>query len=189
MLKLFDVAVICMAVLVAAVAACSPTTPVAEDKDTKADTAVDAFGKLDIPISYRINYQYLGTWTLAKDQDTGSEKLHVFYASPGTIAAYRKDGHVPDGTVLVKEVYRAAAGAMTTGTVSHADSLRGWFVMVRDRNGRHAQNDVWGGGWGWSWFDAGNPSVASRNLPAKDGIGTSQFAEVQVATSKTSSTS
>jgi hypothetical protein len=71
---------------------------------------------------------------------------------------------------LVKEVYRAATGAMTTGMVSHIDSLRGWFVMRRDRNGRHGTNEVWGDGWGWSWFDAANPSVASRNLPMKDGI-------------------
>lgn len=49
---------------------------------------------------------------------------------------------------LVKEVYRAATGAMTTGMVSHIDSLRGWFVMRRDRNGRHGTNEVWGDGWG-----------------------------------------
>jgi hypothetical protein len=30
--------------------------------------------------------------------------------------------------VLVKEVFDAATGAMTTGTVSHAQTLKGWFV-------------------------------------------------------------
>jgi hypothetical protein len=47
---------------------------------------------------------------------------------------------------------------MTTGTVSHADVLKGWFVMVRDTTGRRAGNRLWGDGWGWSWFDAGNPT-------------------------------
>lgn len=136
----------------------------------KVDTAVDPSGKLHVPDNYRTTYQLLGTWAVAKDQGAGAAEMHVLYASPGTIDAYRKEGHFPDGAILVKEVYRAATEPMTTGTVSHADSLRGWFVMVRDRNGRHAENDVWGDGWGWSWFDAANPSVASRNLPMKDGI-------------------
>jgi hypothetical protein len=33
----------------------------------------------------------------------------------------------PDGSVLVKEVFQAATGPMTTGTVSHAET---WFVMT-----------------------------------------------------------
>ena len=33
---------------------------------------------------------------------------------PGTIAAYRKDGHFPDGTVLVKEVFNTTTRDMTT---------------------------------------------------------------------------
>lgn len=149
--------------------------PVAADDGVKIDVAVDAAGKLHVPEAYRTTYQFLGTWAVAKDQGQGSEELHVVYASPGTIAAYRKDGHFPDGAVLVKEVYRAETGEMTTGTVSHADKLRGWFVMVRDRNGRHAENDVWGDGWGWSWFDAADPSTPSRALPVKDGIPQATF--------------
>ncbi len=59
---------------------------------------------------------------------------------------------------------------MTTGTISHADSLIGWFVMVKDSQGRYASNKpVWGDGWGWSWFDAANPSVSSRHLPLPGG--------------------
>jgi len=48
--------------------------------------------------------------------------------------------------VLVKEVYRAATGQMTTGIVSHADSLRGWFIMMKDSSGHYAGNDLWGNG-------------------------------------------
>jgi len=142
---------------------------VAADNDLKAVAAVDANGNLHAPDAYRTTYQLLGTWAVAADQGSGSEELHVVYASPGTITAYRKDGHFPDGAVLVKEVYRAATGEMTTGTVSHADSLRGWFVMVKDSNGRHADNQLWGDGWGWSWFDAADRSTPSRSLPLKGG--------------------
>jgi len=124
----------------------------------KAETVDDAAGNLHVPDAYRTTYQSLGSWAVGADQGQGSKELHVVYASPGTIAAYRKDGHFPDGAVLVKEVYQAATQPMTTGTVSHADSLKGWFVMVKDSNGRHAGNKLWGDGWGWSWFDAANPS-------------------------------
>ena len=59
---------------------------------------------------------------------------------------------------------------MTTGTISHSDRLRGWFVMMKDSKGRYAGNKpVWGDGWGWSWFDAANPSIPSLNLPLPGG--------------------
>ena len=66
--------------------------------------------------------------------------------------------------MLVKEVCRAVTGQMTTGTVSHADSLRG-LVMVKDSSGHYVGNDLWGDGWGWSWFDVANPSTPSLSLP------------------------
>jgi hypothetical protein len=59
---------------------------------------------------------------VAADEGQGLKDVHVVYASPGTISAYLKDGRFPDGTVLVKEVFQAATGDMTTGTVSHADT-------------------------------------------------------------------
>ena len=124
----------------------------------KAEAVEDAAGNLRVPDAYRTTYQSLGSWAVSADQGTGSKELHLVYASPGTIAAYSRDGHFPDGTVLVKEVYEAATEPMTTGTVSHAGTLKGWFVMVKDSNGRHAGNKLWGDGWGWSWFDAANPS-------------------------------
>ncbi len=111
-----------------------------------------------MPADYRTSYQFLGSWAIAADKGKGSKNIHVVYASPGTIAAYRKDGHFPDGSVLVKEVFQAATGPLKTGTVSHAKKLNGWFVMVKDSKNSHSGNSLWGDGWGWSWFDAGNPS-------------------------------
>jgi hypothetical protein len=47
------------------------------------------------------------------------------------------------GTVLVKEVFGTTTSGMTTGTVSHATRLKGWFVM--DCRGCHvpAQSTNW----------------------------------------------
>ena len=85
---------------------------------------VDDAGNLSVPADYRTAYQMLGSWAVAADEGPGSKQLHVVYASPGTIAAYRKDGHFPDGTVFVKEVFNTTTKEMTTGAVSSADNPR-----------------------------------------------------------------
>ena len=118
---------------------------------------VDAKGNLRVPENYRTLYQALGTWAIAADSGRGSKEMHLVYASPGAIAAYRAAGHFPDGTVLVKEVFGTSTIGMTTGTVSHAATLKGWFVMVRDSKNTRPGNTLWGDGWGWSWFDADKP--------------------------------
>lgn len=126
--------------------------------EPKTGKVVDASGNLRVPLDYRTAYQFLGSWAVAADHGPGAKEIHVVYASPGTSAAYRKNGHFADGSVLVKEVFETTTGAMTTGTVSHAQSLKGWFVLVRDSKNSHPGNKLWGNGWGWSWFDAANPS-------------------------------
>ena len=125
--------------------------------DSKTEAVVDANGNLRVPADYRAAYQFLGSWAVAANQGQGSKEIHVVYASPDTIASYRKDGRFPDGSVLVKEVFEATTAAMTTGTVSHAQKLKGWFVMVKDSKNSHPGKKLWGDGWGWSWFDAHNP--------------------------------
>jgi hypothetical protein len=166
-----------MAAAVAALAGTLALSACQSDQVTRPveDDAVDRTGRLHVPKDYRTSYQLLGSWAAAKDQGPGSQELHVVYASPGVIDAYRRDGRIPDRAALVKEVYTAATEPMTTGTISRADQLLGWFVMVRDRGGRHAPNAVWGDGWGWGWFDAANPNTPSRNLPTKDGIPKATF--------------
>ncbi|MGC1637913.1 MAG: cytochrome P460 family protein [Candidatus Acidiferrales bacterium] len=130
--------------------------PTANGQTTEA--VVDADGNLRVPDDYRTSYQFLGTWAIAADKVPGSQQIHDVYASPGTIAAYRKDGRFPDGAVLVKEVFQTTTQSMTTGTVSHAEELKGWFVMVKDSKNAHPGNSLWGDGWGWSWFDADKPT-------------------------------
>ncbi|WP_407530649.1 cytochrome P460 family protein [Methylobacterium oryzisoli] len=119
---------------------------------------VDADGRLRVPTGYRTAYQFLGSWAVAAEQGHGSAEFHVVYASPGAITAHRRDGRFQDGAILVKEVFRTKAETLTTGTVSRADTLKGWFVMVKDSTNARAGNPLWGDGWGWSWFDAADPA-------------------------------
>jgi hypothetical protein len=159
-MKMISIAGIAIAGLSAiiVVAAHGQIDTAASSGGTKAESVADANGNLHVPEDYRTAYQFLGSWAVAADEGRGSKDIHVVYASPGTVTAYRGDGHFPDGAVLVKEVFKAATAPMTTGTVSHADTLKGWFVMVRDSKGLHPGDKLWGDGWGWSWFDADKPS-------------------------------
>jgi hypothetical protein len=129
---------------------------------------VDARGNLRVPTHYRTRYQFLGTWAVAADTGQGAKQMHQVYASPGTVAAYEDSGHFPDGAVLVKEVFETATKPMTTGTVSHVETLKGWFVMVKDSKNRHPGNALWGNGWGWSWFDADQPTRTTSTDFRKD---------------------
>jgi hypothetical protein len=53
-------------------------------------------------------------------------------------------GHFPEGAVLVKERFHTATQQMTPGTVSHAEQLVGWFVMVKESKNLHPENKLWG---------------------------------------------
>ncbi len=131
-------------------------------------TVVDDKGNIKVPADYQTAYQMLGTWAVAADAGPGSKEMHVVYASPGTIDAYRKAGHFPDGTILVKEVFKTTTQPMTTGTVSSAGTRAGWFVMVKDTAGRYPENKLWGDGWGWAWFDAADPMRTTSTDYRKD---------------------
>jgi Cytochrome P460 len=132
------------------------------------EAVVDAQGNLRVPSGYRAAYEFLGTWAVGAGTGVGSSELHIVYATAGTIAAYHTSGHFPDGTVLIKEVYETSTAPMTTGTVSHARTLKGWFVMVKDSKNSHPGNLLWGDGWGWSWFDAGNATKTTSTNYKKD---------------------
>jgi hypothetical protein len=59
---------------------------------TEAEAIVDATGNLRVPDNYRTIYRFLGSWAVAAEHGQGSKELHVVYASPGVLMAYRKDG-------------------------------------------------------------------------------------------------
>src|SRR5262245_36813512 len=139
--------------------------------DRTPEAVVDDQGHLHVPSNYRATYEFLGTWAIASDKGAGSSELHTVYATPGTIAAYHTGGQFPEGTVLIKEVYETSTAPMTTGTVSHAQTLKGWFVMMKDSKNSHPGNPLWGEGWGWSWFDAGTPLKTTATDYKKDCLG------------------
>jgi hypothetical protein len=157
MKTLKTVAVAVAAALVGSIVTLMLVNRVASREGVTGANVVDANGNLRVPENYRTRYQPLGSWAIAADSGRSSKEMHEVYASPGAIDAYRESGHFPDGTVLVKEVFGTSTTGMTTGTVSHATRLKGWFVMVRDSRDTRAGNALWGDGWGWSWFDADKP--------------------------------
>jgi hypothetical protein len=139
----------------------------------------DDTGKIRVPEDYT-SWEFLGAWSIAAkgDDAKGAKELHNVYASKGTIEAFRKTGQFPDKAVLVKEILTTETGRLTTGTASWATEYKGWFVMIKDTEGRFPDNKLWGGGWGWAWFDADdreNPvtknyktECISCHIPAKD---------------------
>lgn len=119
--------------------------------------AVDDNGKISLPdVDYRKDWVALGSWAVAADEGEGSAGIHAVYTQLEAVEAYRKTGAFPDGTVLIKELFSTTTEDMTTGTVSRAADTTGWFVMVKDATGRFPGNNLWGDGWGWAYFDAGN---------------------------------
>lgn len=150
--------------LMALIAAQAMTSSYAEESKPFAPTVVDAStGAIRVPEGYRL-WPTLGTWAHAntdkslKANGPGLSEYHVVYTQPETIAHYQKTGQFPDGAVLVKELLHAKTMAMSTGpAVGYATTTKGWFVLVRDTKGRYTNSKLWGKGWGWSFFNAGDP--------------------------------
>ncbi|QPJ64012.1 MAG: cytochrome P460 family protein [Candidatus Nitrohelix vancouverensis] len=127
-------------------------------------------GAIQVPEDYT-SWATLGTWSHAneKGEAPGAQEFHVVYTQPETIEYYRKHKAFPDGAVLVKELLTTKTMPMTTGlAVSHATSIKGWFVLVRDTQGRFAESKLWGDGWGWSFFSADSPKKTSSTDYKKD---------------------
>ncbi len=126
-----------------------------------AEGVVSAEGAIQVPENFRTDYIMLGAWSVAGDVDTDGEVgLHEVYAQRSAVEGYRKTGSFPDGTVLVKELFKGKTEALTTGEATSASDVAGYFVMVKDTEGRFPENKNWGDGWGWSFFNANNKTQA-----------------------------
>lgn len=134
-----------------------------------ASPAHDVAGNLRVPESYT-SWALMGTWVVA-GKDGGTAGIHTVYTQPETIRAYRETGEFPDGAVLVKELRKTETGKMTTGTASWAAEIDGWFVMVKDLQGRHPDSGLWGDGWGWAFFEASNPRQTTTQSYSGECIG------------------
>ena len=126
---------------------------------------VDDAGNITLPSNFRSDWTFLGTWSIAeKDVETASEAsrhgaagLHNVYTQTGVAEYFQEHGSFPDGAVIVKELLKATTASMTTGTVSRGTEVEGWFVMVKDTEGRFSSSPLWGDGWGWVLFNSDQP--------------------------------
>src|SRR5215469_1784353 len=115
-------------------------------------------GGISRPTDYRDTFEYLGSYAVATKPDKPLDEMHVVYARPEDVRAYRRDGKFPDGATLVKEVTRVSSDKLTTGQSHWATDIKLWFVMIKDAKGRFPGNDLWGDGWGWALFLAKEPA-------------------------------
>ena len=63
----------------------------------------------------------------------------------------------------MKELLKAKTNSMTTGEISFATETEGWFIMIKDVQGRFKNHPLWGDGWGWALVNAGNNSTVTEN--------------------------
>ena len=129
---------------------------------------VDTNGNIRRPPDYRDRYQLLGVYTVL---DAKGNEMHYTYASPGAAEFYRKNGRFADGTVLIKEVLATSHARLTTGDAHWADSMKVWFVMMKDDKGRFPNNPLWGNGWGWALFKSDAPGTQVATDFKKDCLG------------------
>jgi len=158
-----------MKILIAVMAFSCCAVSIADESFTSTyGSLVDDAGNISLPDDFRSDWLFLGTWSIAeKDVERSSEAsghgaagLHNVYTQRGVAEYFRKNGKFPDGAVLVKELLKAVTAPMTTGTVSRGNEVEGWFVMIKDTEGRFDSNPLWGDGWGWALFNADQPDTS-----------------------------
>lgn len=116
---------------------------------------VDAKGNISLPKDFRLSMAHLGSWFVPTGDASG---FHDVYTEPESAQTYRDTGKFPDGATLIKELRSSLSGDYTTGTnVSYATAtIKQWFVMVKDTQGRFKNNPSWGSGWGWALIKTDN---------------------------------
>ena len=102
---------------------------------------------------------------------TAADAVIALRAQTGIIASMEDlngAGPFPDGAVIVKELRAHSSGDYTTGEgVSYAnETLKQWFVMVKDTKGRFPDNAIWGNGWGWALFQPGKDGNVATDYEA-----------------------
>lgn len=121
---------------------------------------VDDDGGISFPRNFRTTMVHLGSWFVPAG---GASGFHDVYTEKASVEAFHKTGEFPDGATIVKELRAFESGDYTTGqNVSYAnDELKQWFVMIKDTQGRFADNPRWGDGWGWALY---KPDDKDKNV-------------------------
>ena len=117
---------------------------------------VDADGNISLPDDFETRFVHLGSIAVASKKNEPIGDLHNTYTRREDLEAFQQNGEFPDGAILVKEVRSATSAMMTTGHANFATNVKIWFVMVKDAEERFKENDLWGSGWGWGLFEAGD---------------------------------
>jgi len=137
---------------------------------------------LHVPAAnYRQEWVLLGSFSVrADDPEKDAKELHVVYARPETVKDYRKTGEFPDAAVLVKDVFATKTEALTTGIASYADTLKGRFVLVKDKTDRYTgKSPLWGEGWGWAFYEGTETQKTVTTDYRKDCLGCHEPARSQ----------
>ncbi|MGH1479506.1 MAG: cytochrome P460 family protein [Geminicoccales bacterium] len=149
-----------IAVLQATAFIMAATTVAANAEMAVQAPGVGSDGSIQVPnVDYQKDWAFLGTYSVQGEDGAGD--LHTVYTQPETIAAYRETGKFPDGTVLIKDLFKTKTDNLTTGRVSWATERAGWFVMVKDSANSFPDNPLWGDGWGWAFFEPDAPKATT----------------------------
>jgi mono/diheme cytochrome c family protein len=114
---------------------------------------VDAKGGISLPDDFETKFVHIGTVSVAAKPGEPVNELHGTYTRLEDLEAFRRDGHFPDGAVLVKDVRATTNEKLTTGGAAYGANVKVWFVMIKDAKGRFPENELWGDGWGWGLFE------------------------------------
>ncbi|NOQ14648.1 MAG: cytochrome C [Methyloprofundus sp.] len=116
---------------------------------------VDKSGNISLPKDFRTSMTHLGSWFVPEGTASG---FHDVYTEADSVRVYRDTGKFPDGATLIKELRSSTSADYTTGkNVSYATGdIKQWFIMIKDAQGRFANNPTWGDGWGWALIKTSN---------------------------------
>ena len=129
----------------------------AEDEGRAFSKFVDARGNISLPEGFATAFVSLGSIAVAPKAGADVAELHATYTRDADLRAFQREGHFPDGAVLVKEVRATQAEDLPTGHTRFAAGVKVWFVMIKDSKNRFPDNALWGDGWGWALFNGKDP--------------------------------
>ena len=111
----------------------SPADDSSASQASDFSTYVTKDGAISRPTDYRDTFEYLGSYAVATKPDKPLDEMHVVYARPEDVRAYRRDGKFPDGATLREGGHPGRLGEAHHGAVPLG---YGHQALVRDDQGR-----------------------------------------------------